>query len=147
MSDLLSDTVGHCRTVGLSDCRLSDCCRTTVGDLSDLTVGLSYRGSVDFDLQHTPSGRAELHQWLYPSGVPHAGRVFYVLACRVATGYILRTKQTAREPNMTSADDPNARCLLTSLTLPSTARRRERWGADAAPTTRTSPRTRAEGYT
>ena len=38
--------------VGLSDCRtvgLSDFCRTSVGLLSDLTVGLSYRGSVYYN--------------------------------------------------------------------------------------------------
>ena len=45
LSELLSDTVGHCRTVGLSDCRIF---RTTVGLLSDFTVGLSDRGSNHF---------------------------------------------------------------------------------------------------
>ena len=47
LSDLLSELSDSCRTpVRLSDCRnrLSDC-RTTVGLLSEFTVGLSDRGS------------------------------------------------------------------------------------------------------
>ena len=38
-------TLSDCRTVGLSDCRALSDCRTRVGILSDITVGLSYRGS------------------------------------------------------------------------------------------------------
>ena len=37
------------------------------------------------------------------TGVSHPGRVFYLLVCRVATGYVVRT-QTAHDPDMVSAD-------------------------------------------
>ena len=37
------------------------------------------------------------------TGVSHPGRVFYLLVCRVATGYVVRT-QKAHDPDMVSAD-------------------------------------------
>ena len=45
-----------------------------------------------------------LHTSLYQGGrVCHPGRVFYLLVCRVATGYVVRTKDHHNE-NMTSMD-------------------------------------------
>ena len=39
----------------------------------------------------------------YPDGTEHPSKVFYVLACRVATGYAVRTV-TPHNPNMVSPD-------------------------------------------
>ena len=44
-----------------------------------------------------------LHKRLYANGVSHPGRVFYVLVCRVSTGYVVRTK-TAHDKKMKSPD-------------------------------------------
>jgi len=49
------------------------------------------------------AGTQALHQRLYPEGTDHPGRVFYLLACRVATGCTVRTL-TAHDKNMKSPD-------------------------------------------
>ena len=42
-------------------------------------------------------GSSELHKRLYAHGVPHPGKVFYILVCRVALGHHVRTKQAGRD--------------------------------------------------
>ena len=46
----------------------------------------------------------ELHKRLYTNGSNHPGRVFYLLVCRVATGYIVRTQTAHYLHDMVSAD-------------------------------------------
>ena len=59
---------------------------------------------VTMDSAAARSGGLEaLHQRLFANGAEHPGRVFYVFACRVATGYIVRT-QTAHDAKMKSPD-------------------------------------------
>jgi len=62
---------------------------------------------VTMDHEHSGSaaarGNQELHQRLYTDAVSHPGRVFYLLVCRVAVGYVVRTK-THHDPRMRSPD-------------------------------------------
>ena len=51
----------------------------------------------------TRGSNQELHQRLYADAASHPGRVFYLLVCRVAAGYVVRTT-TAHNARMTSPD-------------------------------------------
>ena len=46
------------------------------------------------DLQH--DGASDLHKRLYSPSAPHPGKVFYILVCRVARGYHVRTETNSR---------------------------------------------------
>ena len=63
-----------------------------------VTMDPSYSGSAA-----TRGSNDELHKRLYANAASHPGRVFYVLVCRVATGYIVRTTK-AHDAKMKSAD-------------------------------------------
>jgi hypothetical protein len=53
----------------------------------------------------SPEDRTALHDRLYSGGASHPGRVFYLVVCRVVTGYIVRTTKSLRQDaNMKSAD-------------------------------------------
>jgi hypothetical protein len=48
------------------------------------------------DEQFDGGGASKLHKLLYSSSMPHPGKVFYILVCRVALGYHVRTQKTSR---------------------------------------------------
>ena len=48
------------------------------------------------DMQLNAGDASDLHKRLYPPSVPHPGKVFYILVCRVALGFHVRTQNTQR---------------------------------------------------
>jgi len=46
-------------------------------------------------------GSSELHKRLYAHNVPHPGKVFYILVCRVALGHHVRTQQKGKDATST----------------------------------------------
>ena len=63
--------------------------------------------TMDEQQSHSAATRGNneaLHQRLYTNGVSHPERVFYLLVCRVATGYVVRTKTAHNHAEMKSAD-------------------------------------------
>jgi hypothetical protein len=50
------------------------------------------------DIHELNAGKAsDLHKFLYSPSVPHPGKVFYILVCRVARGYHVRTEKVYRQ--------------------------------------------------
>jgi hypothetical protein len=48
------------------------------------------------DMQLNAGGASDLHKRLYSPSVPHPGKVFYILVCRVALGFHVRTEKKVR---------------------------------------------------
>jgi hypothetical protein len=48
------------------------------------------------DMQLNAGDASDLHKRLYSPSMPHPGKIFYILVCRVALGFHVRTQNTQR---------------------------------------------------